>query len=190
MIECPECGGRISASASKCPHCGKARRSLLGYFLLMVKALLALAALYIIASMAMCAWLVGDSASQLSGSGARPPSAARSTAPMSRECPLAQIRIKQFTPTIHDDCRASSCPALRLVGELFNGCDIAAGVQLKVTARDSQGHVVDSADAWPSSTHNIPAQSDYAFNLEGLIDYQPAMKTFEVEVVDTRVWKN
>lgn len=105
-----------------------------------------------------------------------------------RKCRAADFTVEGFSPKIFDDCKQSSCPALKLTGKLKNNCALAAGAQIKITAEDAKGGVVDTVDGWPASTRNIAAGSTYAFDMGPLMVYRKGMKTFKIDVIDARTW--
>lgn len=105
-----------------------------------------------------------------------------------RKCQISDFAVEGFTPKVFDDCKQSSCPALKLTGKLKNNCVLAAGAQIKITAVDGKGNVVDTTDGWPASTRNIGSGATYAFDLGPLMTYRKVMKKFSVEVIDVRTW--
>src|ERR1043166_2170919 len=86
-----------------------------------------------------------------------------------RRCQVSDFAVEGFAPKIFDDCKKSSCPALKLTGNLKNNCALAAGAQIKITAEDGKGNVVDTTDGWPASTRNIGSGATYAFDLGPLM---------------------
>lgn len=98
-------------------------------------------------------------------------------------CSVSDIQIKQAT-LVH---RGSGGQFPVIVGELYNGCSEATGVQLHTTLRDKAGQVISSSDPWPASTHNIPPKSSYAFELNASEDRPVA--TVQVEPSEVKVWK-
>ena len=112
---------------------------------------------------------------------AQPPSSAR-------KCQVSDFAIEGFSSKVFDDCKQSSCPALKLTGRLKNNCATSAGAQIKITAEDGKGSVVDTTDGWPASTRNIGPGSTYAFDMGPLMRYRSSMKKFSVEVIDVRTW--
>lgn len=104
-------------------------------------------------------------------------------------CNLSDIEIKTFKSRIVDECRVTPCPQVRIVGEIINKCSEPVGVQLKVTARDVNGGLLDAQDFWPASTSNIAPRRPYAFNANGIMDYIPGMKNFTIEIVNVHQWR-
>jgi hypothetical protein len=109
--------------------------------------------------------------------------------PLARKCQLSDFAVEGFAPKIFDDCKQTSCPALKLIGKLKNNCSLAAGAQIKVIAEDGKGNVVDTTDGWPASTRNIGPGATYAFDMGPLMTYRKGMKKFSVEVIDVRTWE-
>lgn len=114
---------------------------------------------------------------------------AQAAPPPPAKCLPADFEIEGFSAKVYDDCRASSCPALKLTGRLRNRCDQAAGAQIKITATDKAGSVVDTIDGWPASTRNIQAGGTYAFDFGPLMNYRKNMSNFNVEIIDARIWR-
>jgi hypothetical protein len=104
-------------------------------------------------------------------------------------CEISDFEIEGFKPTIYDDCRATPCPALSLTGKLKNKCLNPAGAQVKITAEDAEGNVIDTIEGWPASIRNIRPGDTYSFNLGPLMRYRPEMKTFHIEIIDVKTWR-
>jgi hypothetical protein len=104
------------------------------------------------------------------------------------KCSVADFKVEGFRATIFDDCRTRPCPALKLTGKLRNHCAVAASAEIKITALDSGGDVIDTIEAWPASIRNIAPGQAYAFDLGPLMRYRMGMERFEIEVIDVRVW--
>ena len=102
-------------------------------------------------------------------------------------CPVSSIEIKSFNAKWVDPCRRSSCASMQGAGTLVNACPIAAGVQLKMTGYDEAGNPIAARTLWPASIKNIEP-GNYVFSLDQWLDYNPAIKRFEVSVESTRVW--
>jgi hypothetical protein len=105
-----------------------------------------------------------------------------------RKCLVSDFAVEGFASKVFDDCKQSSCPALKLIGKLKNNCAVAAGAQIKITAEDGKGNVVDTTDGWPASTRNIGPGATYAFDMGPSMTYRKGMKKFSVEVIDVRNW--
>lgn len=117
---------------------------------------------------------------------ARPPVQAP---PTTLACSASDFRVENFRATVYDDCRRTPCPALKLTGKLKNNCKIAAGAQIKITAEDARGIVIDTTEGWPASIRNIAPGESYAFDLGPLMTYRPNMKNFQVQVISARTWR-
>lgn len=102
-------------------------------------------------------------------------------------CDVSKIAIKSVEAGFVDECRASSCPYLRGVAVLNNGCQTPVGVQVKITVYNESGAPMATDELWPASTRNIPP-GDYTFSIDQWIDYQPGMARFELQPVDVREW--
>jgi hypothetical protein len=107
---------------------------------------------------------------------------------VARKCQVSDFAIEGFAPKIVDDCKQSSCAVLNLTGKLKNNCAAAAGAQIKITAEDGKGSVVDTTDGWPASIRNIGPGTTYAFDMGSLMTYRKGMKKFSIEVIDVRTW--
>ncbi|AMA60041.1 hypothetical protein BCCGELA001_29925 [Bradyrhizobium sp. CCGE-LA001] len=108
--------------------------------------------------------------------------------PLTSRCRATDFTVEGFSPRVFDDCRQSSCPALKLTGKLKNNCALSAGAQIKITAEDGKGGVIDTIDGWPASTRNIAPGSTYAFDMGPLMVYRKGMKTFNIAIIDARTW--
>jgi hypothetical protein len=118
------------------------------------------------------------------------PSATVSPSPQKKmTCTAADFEIIGFTPRVVDDCTTRSCPVLKLTGKLKNNCSIASGAQIKITALDAKGNVVDTYEGWPASIRNIQPGEAYAFNSGPGMDYRHTMKSFRAEVIEARTWR-
>src|SRR4051794_29341032 len=69
---------------------------------------------------------------------------------------------------------------VKVVGELINNCDKAVGVALQITFRDSSGKVVGTSVLWPASTDDIPAHTNYPFDVP--VEVHAAPDKFEARV--------
>ncbi len=75
----------------------------------------------------------------------------------------------------------------KIVGEVTNNCDQAAGVELKFVFRDGVGKITRVVNGWPASFSNIPAHSDYAFEL--MVAGGEDVKTMQAYTIDTEKWQ-
>jgi hypothetical protein len=105
-------------------------------------------------------------------------------------CTAADFEIIGFKSKLVDDCRVTPCPVLKLTGKLKNNCASPAGAQIKITAEDGKGNVVDTIEGWPASIKNIEPSQSYSFDLGPMMTYRPGMKSFHVDVIDTRSWRD
>lgn len=116
------------------------------------------------------------------------------TAPVTAQSPrknlAACFSIEGLRASVYDSCRRSSCLTVKLTGELKNGCDVAAGAEVQIVAKDAAGNIVDViSHSWPASTQNIAPGQRYAFDLGPLIDYRPDMKNFSMSITNARTWR-
>jgi hypothetical protein len=103
-------------------------------------------------------------------------------------CTVDKIEIKEVTWKVVDECRTRSCAIVTGAATLINHCAIPIGVQVKATARDSGGNLVTVKDHWwPASVKNIPP-GDFSFSLQGMLDYDPAIKSIELSVSEVKQW--
>ncbi len=89
--------------------------------------------------------------------------------PTARKCQISDFAVEGFAPKVFDDCKQTSCPALKLTGKLKNNCALAAGAQIKITAEDGKGKVVDTTDGWPASTRNIDPGATYSWGPSSVV---------------------
>jgi hypothetical protein len=113
---------------------------------------------------------------------------AQPTPSVARKCQVSDFAVEGFASKVFDECRQTSCPALKLTGKLKNNCPIAAGAHIKITAEDGKGNVVDTTEGWPASTRNISPSATYSFDMGPLMTYRKGMKKFNVEIIDVRTW--
>ena len=73
-----------------------------------------------------------------------------------------------------------------ILGVIVNGCSVPAGVQLKVIFYDKQGGLLRVEDMWPASTSNIPANSDFPFQVS--LERVEGFDKVEVRVIRTKTW--
>lgn len=111
-----------------------------------------------------------------------------SVSPAWATCTLSDVSIKSLNAKFVDECQRSSCPHMKGVAVLTNRCSEPVGVQIKVTAYDKSGAPVATRDLWPASINNIPP-GDYTFSLDQWLDYDPAIKTFDLRPVAIKHWR-
>ena len=107
--------------------------------------------------------------------------------PVAAGCAPSDISIKSMKAKFVDECRTTSCPYMKGVAVLTNGCSEPIGVQLKITAYDKAGAPVAARELWPASVKNIPP-GDYTFSLDTWLDYDPEINTFEIAPVAVKRW--
>ena len=170
LVKCKECGTQISSSAKTCPSCGKAQtksstKVIGGLFIVMVVLLV---------------W------GSMSDDPALPPPTAAER--VSAACNVSDIAIKSMQAKFVDSCRLTPCFFMEGVAVLTNHCPEPVGVQIKITAYDEPGSPLATREFWPASVRNIPP-GDYTFTLDQALDYDPRIKTFELQPVDVRHWR-
>ncbi|GMP00810.1 hypothetical protein TM239_26430 [Bradyrhizobium sp. TM239] len=106
----------------------------------------------------------------------------------SKTCRASDFVVEGFSSKVFDDCKQSSCPTLKLTGKLRNNCALSAGAQIKITAEDGKGSVIDTIDGWPASTRNVAPGATYAFDMGPLMVYRKGMKNFKIDIIDARIW--
>lgn len=72
-----------------------------------------------------------------------------------------------------------------ITGRVMNNCRDAVGVQVKVTAYNQAGDILEVDDIWPASVKNIPGRSDFPFEW---IDNVEGFSRFTVRVIDVKAW--
>jgi hypothetical protein len=72
-----------------------------------------------------------------------------------------------------------------ILGEVRNENAVAAGVQLQIIAYDAAGSVVDTLEYWPAAERNIAPGATASIDV--VATRRPAV-TFEVRIIDARVW--
>ena len=76
---------------------------------------------------------------------------------------------------------------LRVIGEIRNNGNMAAGVEVEVIARDSNGTLIESTKFWPNSISNIPPGSTTGISSYTITEDRRASRV-EVKIVRVRVW--
>jgi hypothetical protein len=95
-------------------------------------------------------------------------------------CSLQDIEIRQA------NWRREFESYIRIVGELYNGCSDAVGVELQAVFRDKAGQVVVVEEFWPANTRNIAAKDIYAFSHVARND-QP-IEAMSIKIIDVKRW--
>ena len=105
------------------------------------------------------------------------------------ECSVSDIRISKTNAGMVDPCRSRSCPSLKGVTTIFNGCPYPVGVEIQVVLEDSAGNALVAKEFWPASTRNLP-QGESVVSLDYPIDLPnpKAASSFEVKAVAVRNW--
>jgi hypothetical protein len=96
-------------------------------------------------------------------------------------CPVSRISIVNFRAQDEGTVTTS------LIGSIVNKCDTPIGVQIKVIFYDETGGILRVEDMWPASIDNIPAHTDYPFQVR--IGRVVGFKRVEVRVIETRTWR-
>ncbi len=194
LVKCRECGHKISNEAPTCPHCGApgySQNAVRGPATAPKKPFTVGVFPVIVVALGVVFWLANRDRTPTAT--ALPNNAEALTAAMDakrdqRLCSAAGISIKSIKASFEDTCRTRSCPRMKGVAVLTNSCPTPLGVQVKIVGHDAAGNPVAARELWPASVKNIPP-GDYTFSLDGYLDYDPAIKGFSVEAVDTRVWR-
>lgn len=97
-------------------------------------------------------------------------------------CSATDFAIKDFKPVIGAGGR------MILRGELVNNCAAAAAAQVHIDVKDASGKVLQSRQAWPAGTSNIPAGGTVSFDLGRMFHPTPDANSFTASVGDVRTW--
>jgi hypothetical protein len=76
--------------------------------------------------------------------------------------------------------------ATSIIGSILNKCDSSVGVQIKVIFYDKARNILRVEDMWPASVNNIPAHSDYPFQIE--VNHVENFDRVEVRVLAVNKW--
>ena len=95
-------------------------------------------------------------------------------------CSTAQLRIEKFR------AQNEGSTVTSIFGILINGCDIPTGPQIKVIFYDQAGVVLRVEDMWPASINNIPAKSEFPFQIR--VSRVENFSRAEVRLVATKTW--
>lgn len=102
-------------------------------------------------------------------------------------CSVSDISIKSTKAKWVNSCHTKQCFFLKGVAVLNNACTIPTGAQIKMTGYDKDGHPVATRGLWPASIKNI-APGDYTFSLDGWLDYDRDIVSFELEPIEVKSW--
>ncbi len=107
------------------------------------------------------------------------------TAPLTAQaaCTSSGFTVTHFASVPHPNTRRIS-----LSGDLVNQCSVPAGAQVRIIAKDAQGNVIESEQAWPAGSSNVQPGKAKQFNFGPLFEFSPNMSSFEVEIVKVREW--
>jgi hypothetical protein len=107
--------------------------------------------------------------------------------PTLKPCGISDFSLENFKGEVINNCSSgSTCPKLRLTGLLRNKCLAAAGAQIKITALDASGSVIEAVAGWPANNQNIGSGSTYPFDISSIMRYRPGMKSFSAQVLEVR----
>jgi hypothetical protein len=101
-------------------------------------------------------------------------------------------------PCISFACSTSDVEVSKLRGESNGGylyvygvikhkCSEPVGVQLKLTAYNKKGDIVDDRELWPASVRNIRPSTPYPFKL--ILETGGVKGTLDVDVIRVKQWK-
>ncbi|BFI97043.1 MAG: hypothetical protein RSP_25530 [Rhodanobacter sp.] len=97
-------------------------------------------------------------------------------------CSATDFAIKDFKPVLGAGGR------MVLRGDLVNNCASAAAAQVKIDVKDASGKVLQSKQAWPAGTSNIPPGGSVSFDLGRMFRPTPDASSFTASVGDVRTW--
>lgn len=103
------------------------------------------------------------------------------------QCGPSAVAIKSIRARWVDTCRTQSCAHLQGAAVLTNNCQVPIGIEITLTGLDKSGVPVASRTGWPASVNNI-SPGDYTFSIDTWLEYDPAIKRFEVTVASTKIW--
>lgn len=104
------------------------------------------------------------------------------------DCSVTDVKITSLKAKFVNTCGSTDCTHMTGVATLVNSCAEATGVQIQITAYDENDSPVSTSERWPASIRNIPAGS-YTFSLNQWIEYDPAITSFGLKVIDVNKWK-
>ena len=97
-------------------------------------------------------------------------------------CSATDFAIKDFKPGAAPGGRMS------LRGQLVNNCAAAAAAQVRIDIKDASGKVLQSKQAWPAGTSNIPPGGSLTFDLGRMFRATPDANSITASVADVRTW--
>ena len=107
------------------------------------------------------------------------------TAPLAAQaaCTTSNFTVTHFATIPHPGLRR-----ITISGDLVNQCGAPAAAQVRIIAKDAQGNVIESEQAWPAGSSNIQPGKSKPFNFGPLFSFSPSMSSFQVEIVSVREW--
>ena len=96
------------------------------------------------------------------------------------QCQTSHIKVDKFRVSNEGTITTS------VFGVLLNACSEATGVQLKITFLDKAGEILRVEDVWPASTNNVPARTDFPFQMR--FPRVEGYDKVDVRVINTKSW--
>ncbi|MEI7261339.1 hypothetical protein [Pectobacterium carotovorum] len=100
-------------------------------------------------------------------------------------CNIKDISVKGFNAKFVDGYGKNKY--LRGAATVINNCNVPVGIEMKLSAVDESGNVIDVYDFWPASINNIP-NGEYDFSLNGHIKYSEEIKSFKLTPIRVNAW--
>ncbi|AYH27174.1 hypothetical protein C5E20_08525 [Pectobacterium parmentieri] len=100
-------------------------------------------------------------------------------------CSIKDISVKEFNAKFVDGHGKDKY--LKGAATVINNCNVPIGIEMKLSAIDKRGNVVDVYDFWPASVNNI-STGEYDFSLNGRIKYSEEIKSFKLIPISVNSW--
>ena len=105
---------------------------------------------------------------------------------VTRRCSASDFQVKQLSTL--DQRKFNDGRDVWIVGEIVNNCNKAAGPELNVMVRNTDGTIASATYFSPDSLNNIPAHSSFAF--EYFIPTPPEGAKLEASVRRIDYWRD
>jgi len=175
---CKECGKDISTSAEKCTNCGVelANKLHIGRWLSLAFVI------YVLYYIGSCSNRIAEAGKQ------NTLSATPEQIDEPASCSINKIEVIKLKAHYEKVCNGNDCIKMQGVMTLKNNCNEPTGVQVKVTGYDKNQSPVLVRELWPASVRNINVGEE-TFSTDFWLDYSPEIKSFTVEPIRVKVWR-
>ncbi|HEU5046650.1 MAG TPA: hypothetical protein VFT64_02285 [Rickettsiales bacterium] len=174
LVACKDCNKEFSMDTVRCPHCGANRPETIWSITKKVVGAALLAGIVLYYFKVPGFYKAQSVESQMSLDKIIP-----------NTCPIENIELRQTSWHTLEFGQN-----VKVLGEIYNGCDDDAGVQIQVVFKDNNGHVVSADELWPASVRNIRSHDTYSYAItlqRPLVSADEKLK-MSVHVLKTHRW--